>query len=163
MRKIYLYTEPDGGVPFLRFLAVTDEKMRQKLRHGLYCLARFPDYMTEPHVKHFNIERYKDLYEFRERIRILVRIIFTLDAAGNVIILHPFVKKHDRNTMQALESSLRMLHQINNAQGGLTEYQWKEDANAAKTNESNHGGRGGAGCHSRNCFALNFEEMREKK
>lgn len=133
MKKIYLYTEPDGSIPFLRFLTVTDEKMRQKLKQGLYCLAQFPDYMTEPHVKHFNIERYKDLYEFRERIRILVRIIFTLDAAGNIIILHPFVKKHDRNTMQALESSLLMLSQIENERGSLTEYRWKEDANAAKT------------------------------
>lgn len=127
MRKIYLYTEPDGNIPFLQFLSVTDEKMRQKIKAGLYCLTQFPEYMTEPHVKHFTIDRYKSLYEFRERIRILVRVIFTLDKAGNIIILHPFVKKHDRNTMQALESSLRMLRQLENASASLTEFPWKND------------------------------------
>ena len=48
--------------------------MRKKLQYGLRCLACFPEYMTEPHVKHFSIERYNRLYEYRERIRILVKI-----------------------------------------------------------------------------------------
>lgn len=126
MKKIYLYQAPDGSIPFLRFLDVTDEKMREKLEHGLKCLAMFPKYMTEPHVKHFSIARYDRLYEYRERIRILVRVIFTLDRDGNIIILHPFVKKHDRNTMQALESSLRVLGAINSFYGSLVEYEWKE-------------------------------------
>lgn len=126
MKKIYLYKDPGGEVPFLKFLSVTDEKMREKLEHGLKCLAMFPEYMTEPHVKHFSIARYDRLYEYRERIRILVRVIFTLDRDGNIIILHPFVKKHDRNTMQALESSLRVLGAINSFYGSLVEYEWKE-------------------------------------
>lgn len=135
-RKIYLYTAPDGTVPFLRFLEITDDKMRQKLLYALKCLVLFPDRMTEPYVKHFSIERYKNLYELRERIRILVRIIFALDKDGNVIILHPFVKKHDRNTMQALESSLQMLDQIKANTASLTEYQWKEGITGEKTQEN---------------------------
>lgn len=136
MKKIYLYTTPDGSVPFLRFLDVTDEKMRGKLLYALKCLALFPERMTEPQVKHFSIERYKDLYELRERIRILVRIIFTLDKDGNIIILHPFVKKHDRNTMQALESSLRMLNQIDSQTAGLIEYQWRGGTDGEKTSKN---------------------------
>lgn len=136
MKKIYLYTAPDGSVPFLRFLDVTDEKMRDKLLYALKCLVLFPERMTEPQVKHFSIDRYKDLYELRERIRILVRIIFTLDKYGNIIILHPFVKRHDRNTMQALESSLRMLGQINSHTASLTEYRWKGDVDGEKTCEN---------------------------
>lgn len=128
MKKIYLYKDPGGEVPFLKFLSVTDDKMREKLEHGLKCLAMFPEYMTEPHVKHFSIARYDRLYEYRERIRILVRIIFTLDRDGNIIILHPFVKRHDRNTMQALESSLRMLDTIRNCPDCLSQYQWKGGA-----------------------------------
>lgn len=135
-RKIYLYKAPDGEIPFLKFLSVTDEKMRSKLLYALKCLILFPERMTEPYVKHFSIERYKDLYELRERIRILVRIIFTLDKDGNIIILHPFVKRHDRNTMQALESSLRMLGQINSHAASLTEYRWKGDVDCEKTCEN---------------------------
>lgn len=128
MKKIYLYRTPDGNVPFLKFMRVTEPKMREKLRQGLMCIAAFPDYMTEPHVKHFSIARYNRLYEYRERIRILVRIIFTLDANGDIIILHPFVKKNDRNTMQALESSLRMLDEIKRNPCQLVEFK-KEEAN----------------------------------
>lgn len=136
MKKIYLYTAPDGTVPFLRFLAITDEKMRSKLLYALKCLVLFPDRMTEPYVKHFSIERYKNLYELRERIRILVRIILTFDKDGNIIILHPFVKKHDRNTVQALESSLRMLNQIDSQTASLTEYQWKGGIDGEKVSEN---------------------------
>ena len=126
-KKIYLYREPDGNVPFLKFLGITEEKMRHKLLYGLRCIALFPERMTEPQVKHFSIERYKMLYEYRERIRILVRIIFTLDKDGNIIILHPFVKRHDRNTMQALESSIRALGKIDENPDSLVEFQWKEE------------------------------------
>ena len=132
MKKILLYQAPDGSIPFLKFLAMAEDKMREKLEHGLKCLALFPEYMTEPHVKHFSIARYNQLYEYRERIRILVRIIFTLDENGNIIILHPFVKKHDRNTMQALESSIRILTYIKDSNGSLIEYKWKGDGENEK-------------------------------
>ena len=127
MRKIYLYKPPEGEPPFHKFLTTMEPKMRGKLEHGLGCLAMFPEYMSEPHVKHFSIARYSRLYEYRERIRILVRIIFTLDTNGNIIILHPFVKKNDRNTMQALEASLRMLGEIQENPEQLVELWAREE------------------------------------
>lgn len=132
MKKIYLYRSPDGRVPFLDFLDVAEEKLRQKLVYGLRCLAAFPERMTEPQVKHFSIERYKALYEYRERIRILVRVIFTLDKNGDIIILHPFVKRHDRNTMQALESSIRVLDCIRASPDCLVEFEWRGGAEHEK-------------------------------
>lgn len=131
--KIYLYKAPNGEVPFLKFLVVTDDKIRKKLEYWFKCLALFPEFMTEPHVKHFSIARYNALYEYRERIRILVRIIFVLDKNGDIVILHPFVKKHDRNTMQALESSLRVLSLISDSPESLVQYEWKEAHGNEKT------------------------------
>lgn len=127
MRKIYLYKPPGEEAPFLKFLAATDQKMQRKLKYGLRCLACFPEYMMEPHVKHFSIERYNKLYEYRERIRILVRVIFTLDEDGNIILLYPFVKKHDRNTMQALEASVSIMEKIRASPDSITEYQFEQE------------------------------------
>ncbi len=88
MKKIYLYKPPGEEAPFLRFLAGTEPKMRKKLQYGLRCLACFPEYMTEPHVKHFSIERYNRLYEYRERIRILVRVIGSPAVLKDVRMVH---------------------------------------------------------------------------
>ena len=82
--------------------------------------------LSEPQVKHFSIERYRKFYELRERIRVLVRIIFTIDEAGNIILLHPFIKRHQRNTYQALEISLGMLEQIKQSPETLVEYHFPD-------------------------------------
>ncbi len=129
MKKIFLYKPPGEEAPFLKFLAATDQKMQKKLKYGLRCLACFPEYMTEPHVKHFSIERYSRLYEYRERIRILVRVIFTLDENGDIILLYPFVKRHNRNTVQALEASVRMMETIRASPESMIEYQFGQEEN----------------------------------
>lgn len=126
MKKVFLYISPSGESPFLRFLSVMEPKLRARLVQGIGNLAAIPEYMTEPHVKHFSLERYAALYEYRARMRIMVRVIFTLDAEGNIILLHPMVKKRDRNTMQALETSLRMLEQLKQGEASLAEYMGKE-------------------------------------
>lgn len=128
MKKIYLYQSETGEIPFERFLAVMEEKLKNKLLLGIHNLASIPEYMTEPHVKHFSLARYSRLYEYRARMRIMVRVIFTLDTHGNIILLHPMVKKRDRNTMQALESSLRMLDEIKDGRAALVEFNGKEVA-----------------------------------
>ena len=128
MKKVFLYLSPDGESPFLRFLSVMEPKLRTKLVRGIGNLAAIPEYMTEPHVKHFSLERYAALYEYRARMRIMVRVIFTLDGDGNIILLHPMVKKRDRNTMQALETSLRMLDRLKQGEASLVEYTGKEVA-----------------------------------
>lgn len=126
MKKVFLYLSPDGESPFLRFLSVMEPKLRTKLVRGIGNLAAIPEYMTEPHVKHFSLERYAALYEYRARMRIMVRVVFTLDGDGNIILLHPMVKKRDRNTMQALETSLRMLERLKQGEASLVEYTGKE-------------------------------------
>ena len=126
MKKVFLYISPSGDSPFLRFLSVIEPKLRARLVQGIGNLAAIPEYMTEPHVKHFSLERYAALYEYRARMRIMVRVIFTLDTEGNIILLHPMVKKRDRNTMQALETSLRMLEQLKQGEASLAEYTGKE-------------------------------------
>lgn len=107
MNKIYVFRERDGTVPFLFFFQSLDEKLQRKIVKGLRCLALFPGYRTQPHVKHFSLERYSDLFEYRERIRILFRVIYTTDAKGNIILLAPFVKKRDKDTQRALELAVR--------------------------------------------------------
>lgn len=126
MKKVFLYLSPDGESPFLRFLSVMEPKLRTKLVRGIGNLAAIPEYRTEPHVKHFSLERYAALYEYRARMRIMVRVVFTLDGDGNIILLHPMVKKRDRNTMQALETSLRMLERLKQGEASLVEYTGKE-------------------------------------
>jgi phage-related protein len=81
--------------------------------------------LTEPQVKHFSIERYRKLYELREKAQILLRVIFALDKNENIILLSPFVKRHKRDTSRALEDSLKMLEEIKRNPAALSEYQLK--------------------------------------
>ena len=76
MKKVYLYKAPDGEIPFYTFLDVMDTKLRDKMIQGIHYLASIPEYRTEPHVKHFVIERYSRFFEYRARMRIMVRVIF---------------------------------------------------------------------------------------
>ena len=126
MKKVYLYVSEDGKAPFLNFLSIAEPKLRAKIVQGIRNLAVFPESMTEPHVKHFSLERYNALYEYRARLRVMVRVIFTMDDKGDIILLHPMVKKRDRNTMQALESSLKMLEDLRLGFASLAEYTGEE-------------------------------------
>lgn len=113
MSELLAYCPIGGEPPIYDFLDSLDEKLRFKL---LMQLARIPStpisLMREPHFKHFTIEKYSGLYEVREKNRVLVRVIFTVRGNGDILLLAPFVKRHKRNTMQALESSLKMLVEI---------------------------------------------------
>lgn len=135
MKKIYLYKSPDGGAPFLEFMAALDEKARKKMEFALKSMAISQGRLTEPQVKHFSIERYRQLYEVREKARILIRVIFALDGDGNVILLHPFIKRHKRNTNQALEISLAMLEKIKQTPNVLLEYPFHNGACGNKQEE----------------------------
>lgn len=122
MKKIYLYKSPEGGVPLLEFMAALDEKAQKKVEYAFKSMAISRGRLSEPQVKHFSIERYRQLYEIREKARVLIRVIFALDGDGNVILLHPFIKRHKRNTNQALETSLAMLEEIKQNPDILLEY-----------------------------------------
>ena len=64
MKKVFLYVPENGESPFLRFLTVLEPKLRAKLVQGICSLPTTP--MTEPHVKHFSLERYASLRMLEE-------------------------------------------------------------------------------------------------
>ena len=111
--KLLTAAPADGAPPLLDFFDDLDEKQRQKLLSLFSMLLQAPAVvMREPYVKHFRIERYQALYELRAKSKNLVRIIFTFTEGGDVLFLTPFVKRHKRNTMQALDRSLDYLAHI---------------------------------------------------
>jgi len=89
-----------------------EPKLQQKLLSQFLLLSK-PSLPREPIVKHFTIEKYSQLYELRAKSKIMVRIIFTIRDDKSILLLTPFIKKHKRNTMQALDSSLKLLAQVN--------------------------------------------------
>jgi len=110
MKKLYYAISKSRSPDTVSFFYAQDHKLRQKLLHQFYLLMSEP-LPNEPTVKHFTIEKYSRLYELRTRNKIMVRIIFALQEDGSILFLTPFVKKHSRNTMQALDASLKLLKQ----------------------------------------------------
>ena len=115
------YVAPEGeSPPLLAFLDALEPKLRRKLM-GQFLLLLQPPLPREPHVKHFTIARYSALYELRARSKVMVRIVFTIMDDGSILFLTPFIKRHSRNTMQALDASLKLLSQINGGTGSVKE------------------------------------------
>jgi len=111
--KLLIVVPAEGPVPLYDFFIALEDKQRQKLISLFAMLLQSPTaIMREPYVNHFGIERYQALYELRAKSKNLVRIIFTLTEHGDVLFLEPFVKRHKRNTMQALDRSLEYLAYI---------------------------------------------------
>ena len=135
VKKIYLYKPSDRQAPFFDFMAGLDEKAQKKLEYALKSMAIHKGRLTEPQVKHFSIERYRQLYEIREKSRVMLRVIFVFDDSGNVILLHPFIKRNKRDTNYALESSLTMLEEIKKNPDALTEYPFRAGTNKSESEE----------------------------
>ena len=112
--------------PIWPFIDALEPKLRRKLISQLFLLATTPG-LGEPHVKHFTISKYSNLFELRTRSKIMVRIIFTFCQNGDILLLEPFVKRHKRNTMQALDSSLRLLQQLDTGNLSLREFAIQEN------------------------------------
>lgn len=120
--KLLIAAPNEGPPPLHAFLDALEEKQRQKLCTLFALLLQLPETaMREPYVKHFRIERYQALYELRAKSRNLVRIIFTLTGQGDILFLVPFIKRHRRNTMQALDASLALLASIQDGQCSVQE------------------------------------------
>jgi len=111
--KIFYIVPKERHPPLIDFIDGLEPKLRKKL-FSQFLLLMIPPIPREPLVKHFTIEKYGRLYELRAKGKIMVRIIFTVQDDEHILLLSPFIKKHKRNTMQALDSSLKMLEQINN-------------------------------------------------
>ena len=108
---LYFAVPNDGAPPLFDFVKNLDGKLRRKLITQ-FCMLEMSPALGEPHVKHFTIAKYARLYELRTRSGIMVRIVYAIRSDGNIVLLVPFVKRHRRNTAQALESSLKLLDKI---------------------------------------------------
>ena len=105
-RKIFELIYPGDCRPVSAFLRTLDKKALKKIDVQLKTLQRKDCPLKPPMVKAFQQERHKGLFELRTRInKRMTRIIFCFDEEDNVILLHGFVKKQDRETVSALETA----------------------------------------------------------
>ena len=110
------------------FIEGLEPKLRDKLIWQIFRLSHTPPSgLKEPHYKHFSIEKYRDFYELREKNRIVIRVIFTMLPSGEVLLLHAFQKRQSRDTMRALEQSLRLLSLLRDHPEHAVEYTVKEE------------------------------------
>lgn len=128
MNNIKVYQPPGQISQVEAFIESLEPKLRDKLVWQIFRLSRIPPAgLKEPHYKHFSIEKYRDLYELREKSRIVIRIIFTVLPSKEVLLLHAFQKRQSRDTMQALERSLRLLSLLREHPEHAVEYKVEEE------------------------------------
>ncbi len=128
MDNIKVYKPPGSESQIEAFIEDLEPKLRNKLVLQIFRLSRTPPAgLKEPHYKHFSIEKYRDFYELREKSRIVIRLIFTVRPDGEVLLLHAFVKRQSRDTMRALERSLKLLSSLRDHPEYAVEYKVKEE------------------------------------
>lgn len=128
MDNIKVYKPPGEVSQVETFIEGLEPKLREKLVWQIFRLSRTPPAgLKEPHYKHFSIEKYRDFYELREKNRIVIRVIFTMLPNGEVLLLHAFQKRQSRDTMRALEQSLRLLSLLRDHPEHAVEYTVKEE------------------------------------
>ena len=128
MDNIKVYKPPGSDSQVETFIEGLEPKLRDKLVWQIFRLSRTPPAgLKEPHYKHFSIEKYRDFYELREKSRSVIRIIFTMRPNGEVLLLHAFQKRQSRDTMQALERSLKLLSLLREHPEYAVEYKVKEE------------------------------------
>lgn len=110
MKTLYLYQDK-GDNAVKRFLQSFPSKQQERPLRQIAMLL-LPQ-LGKPPVKHFQMDRYRSLFELRDKYKTtLTRIIFTYDAVGNVILLEAFIKNHKRKTDAALASALAKMRRI---------------------------------------------------
>ncbi len=128
MDNIKVYKPPGSESQIEAFIEGLEPKLRNKLVLQIFRLSRTPPAgLKEPHYKHFSIEKYWDFYELREKSRIIIRLIFTVRPDGEILLLHAFVKRQSRDTMRALERSLKLLSSLRDHPEYAVEYKVKEE------------------------------------
>ena len=128
MKNIFVYQTPGRTAQAAAFIDGLEPKLREKLLRQIIPLPRMPpSILREPHYKHFTLERYRSFYEVRAKNGIAVRIIFTILPEGKVLLLYGFSKRQSRDTMRALEQSLRILAEFRNHPEYAVEYKIKEE------------------------------------
>lgn len=128
MKGILIYQPPDKPALLPSFIDNLDPRLREKIILQLFQLSRpHKPELREPHFKRFSLERYRDLCELRVKSKVLVRIIFCFRPNGHVLLLHGFIKRQKRDTMQALEQSIRILDALREHPERAVEYKIKEE------------------------------------
>ena len=128
MKDVFVYQPPGGPAQVALFIAGLDTKLREKLLRQIIPLPRMPpSILREPHYKHFTLERYRSLYEVRAKNGVAVRVIFTILPEGRVLLLYGFSKRQSRDTMRALDQSLRILAAFREHPEHAVEYKIKEE------------------------------------
>lgn len=120
MRRIYTY-ENNGVCPVDDFFQNANEKIRNKFLFQLEYIKDERNGFLEPHVKHFSIEKYRQLYELKIKAAgMMVRVIF-YEYAGEIILLHAFYKRDRKDTEKALDTALKRLTKITEAAGEVSQ------------------------------------------
>ena len=120
MRAIKVYCPPGVEPPLYAFIDALDGKLKAKLLWQIFRLRNLSACeLKEPHFKHFSLERYSQMYELREKGKVLIRIVFTVQNE-DVILLTSFIKRQPRDTKKALDQSLY----ISAAAGGQRRMGW---------------------------------------
>lgn len=71
--------------------------------------------------------KYRKLCELRVKSKVLIRIIFYPCPNGDSLLLYAFIKRQKRDTMQALEQSLRILDALREHPERAVEYKVREE------------------------------------
>ena len=123
MDNIKVYQPPGEVSQVEAFIEDLHPRLREKLVWQIFRLSRTPPAgLKEPHYKHFSIEKYQSFYEL-----IVIRIIFTVLPSGEVLLLYAFQKRQSRDTMRALEQSLKLLSLLQDHPERAVEYKVKEE------------------------------------
>lgn len=118
MRKIYTY-EKNGVCPIDDFFRQANDKIKRKFLFQLKYIEDEHNVFAEPHVKHFSIEKYRQLYELRIKAAgTMVRVIF-YEPNNEIILLYAFYKRDRKDTEKALETGLKILHSLLAADGTI--------------------------------------------
>ena len=128
MKDILVYQPPADPAQVSLFIDGLEPKLREKLLRQIIPLPRMPpSILREPHYKHFSLERYRSLYEVRAKNGVAVRVIFTILPEGRVLLLYGFSKRQSRDTIRALDQSLRILAAFREHPEHAVEYKIKEE------------------------------------
>ena len=118
-RQIFEIIYPEECRPVSAFLTDLDKTALKKIHVKLKNLQQRDYPLIPPVVKAFRQKRHKGLFELRTRTnKCMYRIIFCFDDKDNLILLHGFIKKQERDTVQALETArARKLALVSGAAG----------------------------------------------
>lgn len=119
-RRIYSFVDRNGSEPVSLFIDRLDQKVQQKIRIQIKLLTNPQCNLQPPLIKAFRLDRYKGFYELRIRLRQMVRIIFYINTEGDIVLLHGFVKRHERATEQALETARARKLALASGTAGIT-------------------------------------------